>query len=77
MYITEDLMKKISENTEQPISKNKWERVEFSSLIKEKTGLDYSKNTKEDFAKYARKNNIDIAPYLSKGKMPMNYSRNL
>ncbi|MFQ5661910.1 MAG: lysine--tRNA ligase [Candidatus Paceibacteria bacterium] len=69
MSFTEDLLKKISENTDHPLPKGKWDKVEFSSLIKEKTGLDYSKNSKEDFEKFAKKNKIEVAPYLSKGKI--------
>jgi lysyl-tRNA synthetase, class II len=69
MEFTEDLLKKISAETNNPLSQDKWERIEFSEVIKEKTGLDYSKNSQEDFAKFAKENNIDVAPYLSKGKI--------
>lgn len=69
MEFIEDLLQKVSAETNNPLSKNKWERIEFSKIIKEKTGLDYSKNSQEDFAKFAKKNDIDVAPYLSKGKI--------
>lgn len=69
MEFIEDLLKKISAETDNPFSQNKWQRIEFSEVIKEKTGLDYSKASQEDFAKFAKKNDIDIAPHLSKGKI--------
>src|SRR3989338_8041018 len=49
--------------------KKKWRNIEFSKLIKEKTGLDYEQDLKEDFEKFAEKSNINIAEYFSKGKI--------
>jgi lysyl-tRNA synthetase, class II len=69
MEFTEDLLKKVSAKTNNPLPQTKWQRVEFGEIIKEKTGLDYSKNSQRDFVKYAKENNIDVAPYLSKGKI--------
>lgn len=69
MDFIEELLKNVSKNTEHPFQNGKWEKIEFSAIIKEKTGLGYIKNSQEDFAKFAKKNGIDIAPYLSKGKI--------
>jgi lysyl-tRNA synthetase class 2 len=69
MEFIEDLLKKVSKETNNPLPEGKWQRIEFSEAIKEKTGLDYSKNSQEDFAKFAKENDIDVAPYLSKGKI--------
>ena len=69
MDFTENMLKKVSRETKHKLPNSKWKRVEFSEIIKEKTGLDYGKNSQVDFAKFAKKNDIDIAPYLSKGKI--------
>ena len=69
MDFIEDMLKYVSKESIHALPSGKWERVEFSEIIKEKTGLDYGKNSQEDFANFAKKNKIDIAPYLSKGKI--------
>ena len=67
---TENMLKNVSEIAEKPLPKdNKWRNIEFSKLIKEKTGLDYEQDSKENFEKFAEKNNINIAEYFSKGKI--------
>src|SRR3989344_4971891 len=67
---TENMLKNVFEIAEKPLLKdNKWRNIEFSKLIKEKTGLDYEQDSKEDFEKFAEKNNINIAEYFSKGKI--------
>ena len=67
---TENMLKNVSEIAEKPLPKdNKWRNIEFSKLIKEKTGLDYDKNSKEEFLNFAKKNNINTAICLSKGKI--------
>lgn len=69
MEFTEDLLKKVSSQINNPLLEERWQKIEFSEILKEKTGLDYSQNSQEDFAKFAKENNIDIADYLSKGKI--------
>ena len=67
---TENMLKNVFEIAEKPLLKdNKWRNIEFSKLIKEKTGLDYEQDLKEDFEKFAEKSNINIAEYFSKGKI--------
>jgi lysyl-tRNA synthetase, class II len=69
MEFVEDMLKEVSKHTNNPLIQDKWQKLEFSEIRKEKTGLDYNKNSLGDFVKYAKKNDIDIAPYLSKGKV--------
>ncbi|PIT96921.1 lysine--tRNA ligase [Candidatus Campbellbacteria bacterium CG10_big_fil_rev_8_21_14_0_10_35_52] len=66
---TENMLKNVSEIVGKPLPKDKWRNIEFDKLIKEKTGLDYDKNSKEEFLNFAKKNNIDTTIYHSKGKI--------
>ena len=48
----------------------KWKRVVYADLIKEKTGLDYFKNSLEDFVSLAKKLEIETNPkIITKGKI--------
>ena len=48
----------------------KWQIYKYVSLIKEKTGLDYFKNSLEDFLNFAKDNSIEFNPkIITKGKI--------
>ncbi|MFN3245417.1 MAG: amino acid--tRNA ligase-related protein [Leptonema sp. (in: bacteria)] len=50
--------------------KNKWARLKYTEVIKKFTGLDYFKNSLEDFMNFAEKNNIEFNPkIITKGKI--------
>ncbi|MGC8981410.1 MAG: lysine--tRNA ligase [Minisyncoccia bacterium] len=42
----------------------KWKRIKYLEIIKKYTGLDYFKDSLEDFLKYAEKNNIEFNPKI-------------
>ncbi len=48
----------------------KWKRIKYVEIIKKYTGLDYFKNTLDDFLKFAEKNQIEFNPkIITKGKI--------
>mgnify|MGYP001773269676 CR=1 FL=1 len=50
--------------------KNKWKRIKYTEIIKKYTGLDYFKNSLEDFIEFAKRNNIEFNPkVITKGKI--------
>lgn len=63
IYIIEYQGKKIN-------FKNRWKRLKYVELIKEYTGLDYFKNSLEEFLNFAKENNIEFNPkIITKGKI--------
>ena len=50
--------------------KNKWKRIKYTNIIKEYTGLDYFKNSLEDFIEFAKRKEIEFNPKIvTKGKI--------